>query len=227
MAREYFCAYHTLEESLKPFSDAERGRILSAALAYSARGELVELVGNEKFIWPTVKMLIDRDKDAYEQKCKVNRENGRKSLDAAKTRQTPNAPQDKDKDKDEDEDKDKDKDKTPSSVNKPQKVCVHPHGTYGWVKLSDEQYSRLLKDLGQTELDRCIAYIDEQAQKSGNRNKWKDWNLVVRACSRDGWGLKGGAPTSSSCSSSVNIQAVHDLLAENRKKQSGELFPAL
>ncbi len=69
---------------------------------------------------------------------------------------------------------------------------VHAHGEYGWVKLTDEQYDRLLDDLGAQELERCIRYVDESAQSTGNKNKWKDWNLVIRKCSRDGWGKTGG-----------------------------------
>lgn len=65
---------------------------------------------------------------------------------------------------------------------------AHAHGEYGWVKLTDEQYQRLLTDLGQEELDRCIRYVDESAQKNRNKNKWSDWNLVIRNCHRDGWG---------------------------------------
>lgn len=65
----------------------------------------------------------------------------------------------------------------------------HAHGQYGWVKLTDDEYARLLADLGEAELARCIAYVDESAQSTGNKNKWKDWNLTVRKCHRDGWGL--------------------------------------
>ena len=67
---------------------------------------------------------------------------------------------------------------------------AHAHGEYGWVKLTDAQYQKLVADLGQEELDRCIQYIDESAQSTGNKNKWKDWNLTIRKCSRDGWGLR-------------------------------------
>ena len=63
------------------------------------------------------------------------------------------------------------------------------YGQYGWVKLSKEQYSRLVKDFGEAETKRCIAYVDESAQATGNKNKWKDWNLVVRKCHRQNWGL--------------------------------------
>lgn len=70
------------------------------------------------------------------------------------------------------------------------KSPTHSYGVYGWVKLTDEQYKRLLSELGQTELDRCIQYVDESAQATGNRNNWKDWNLIVRKCHRDGWGIR-------------------------------------
>jgi hypothetical protein len=65
-------------------------------------------------------------------------------------------------------------------------------GKFGWVKLTDEEYHRLLNDLGEAEVKRCIAYVDESAQATGNKNKWRDWNLVIRKCHRDGWGRKQG-----------------------------------
>jgi hypothetical protein len=64
----------------------------------------------------------------------------------------------------------------------------HKYGEYGWVLLTLEQHARLLADLGPEELSRCIKYIDESAQSNGNKNKWRDWNLVIRRCSREGWG---------------------------------------
>ena len=84
---------------------------------------------------------------------------------------------------------------TPSEPKKP-KLVRHEHGWYGWVKLSDEEYSRLLNEFGESELERCIAYVDESAQSTGNKNKWRDWNLVIRRCHRDGWGLGKGAKKS-------------------------------
>ena len=66
---------------------------------------------------------------------------------------------------------------------------AHKRGAYGWVKLTDAQYDALLRDLGEEELRRCITYVDESAQSTGNKNKWKDWNLVLRKCSRNKWGI--------------------------------------
>lgn len=71
----------------------------------------------------------------------------------------------------------------------PDKEPKKKFGQYGWIRLTETEYSRLLADLGQAELDRCVRYVDESAQGNGNKNKWKDWNLVIRRCHRDGWGL--------------------------------------
>lgn len=72
---------------------------------------------------------------------------------------------------------------------KPPKPTRKKYGRYGWVNLTDSDYNRLLNDLGQAEVERCIAYLDESAQTNGNKNRWRDWNLVIRRCHRDGWGL--------------------------------------
>lgn len=64
-------------------------------------------------------------------------------------------------------------------------------GEYGWVKLTDEEYARLQADLGEAELARCIRYVDESAQGTGNKNKWKDWALIIRRCARNKWGVAG------------------------------------
>lgn len=69
------------------------------------------------------------------------------------------------------------------------------YGEYGWVKLSDEEHARLISEYGETEVRRAITYIDEYAQSTGNKNKYKDWNLVLRKCIRDGWGKQAGVQT--------------------------------
>ncbi len=74
----------------------------------------------------------------------------------------------------------------------PEKPKRKSYGQFGWVKLSDEEYSRLSNDFGEIEVKRCISYVDEAAQLTGNKNKWRDWNLVLRRCHRDGWGLLTG-----------------------------------
>ncbi len=78
----------------------------------------------------------------------------------------------------------------PPPPPQPKPPARKSYGKYGWVKLTDEEYHRLLNDFGEAEVKRCIAYVDESAQTTGNKNKWRDWNLVVRKCHREGWGHK-------------------------------------
>ena len=194
MAREGFVLYHEMLEWLEPYGDAECGRLLKAMLSYSITGEAPGLSGNERFLWPAIKAKIDQDKKAYEATCERNRKNVTRRYDRIPDDATvddgvrpyttvddriPNLPT---------ETETKTETKTKQKLNT--REIAHARGEYGWVKLTDSQYEKLLKDLGQEELDRCIRYVDESAQNTHNRNGWTDWNLTVRKCSRDGWGLK-------------------------------------
>ncbi len=69
MAREFFCAYHSYLKSIEPLNDAERGRLFTACLEYSATGAAPDLRGNERFVWPTIREQIDRDAAKYESHC--------------------------------------------------------------------------------------------------------------------------------------------------------------
>ena len=93
----------------------------------------------------------------------------------------------------------------------PERKVRHKYGTYGWVRLTDEEYDRLTADLGVEELERCIAYVDESAQSNGNKNKWKDWNLVIRKCSRDHWGMKPVQQRRGSSGAMDDLQTLHNI----------------
>ena len=103
MALEFFNGYHSYLDSMEPLGDAERGRLFTACLLYSKTGEVMELRGNERFVFPTMRSQIDRDKAAYEAKCEKNRANGKKAgertapNDSERYRTLPNAPQGKGK----------------------------------------------------------------------------------------------------------------------------------
>ena len=97
------------------------------------------------------------------------------------------------------------------------KITRHKHGEYGWVRLSEEEYARLSRDLGKEELERCIAYIDKSAQMNGNKNQWKDWNLVIRKCSRGRWGMDESTmqtyQRSTSADAANDLQTLHDMFS--------------
>jgi hypothetical protein len=186
---EYFKSYHSYIEAMEQLNDAERGRLYMACLIYSRSGEVTELRGNERFIFPSMKSQIDRDIESYTIKCEVNSQNaslGGQATASKRQRTLANGIEnDKTKVKEKEKIKDKAKEKERDAPARQKE-----YGVYKWVKLADEECARLLADLGQSELDRCIAYIDESAQGTGNKNGWKDWNLTIRRCSRGGWGIK-------------------------------------
>lgn len=64
---------------------------------------------------------------------------------------------------------------------------MHKHGEYGWIKLTNTQYNKLCEDYSRDYIDFAIKKIDEYVQSNGNKNKYKDWNLVLRKAIRERW----------------------------------------
>lgn len=75
MAREYFCAYHSYLASMRNLSDAECGRLFRALLQYGAGDKSINLQGRESIAFDFMAAQIDRDNEAYEARCKKNKEN--------------------------------------------------------------------------------------------------------------------------------------------------------
>lgn len=90
MAREYFCAYHSYSDSMRNLSDNECGRLFRALLRYSATGDLPDLTDREGIAFDFMRGQIDRDREAYEAKCRKNRENGEKAFASDRGRTVPN-----------------------------------------------------------------------------------------------------------------------------------------
>ena len=61
-------------EVIEELSDEERGRLLTALLNYARHGMEPENAGSEKFAFKMMKAQFDRDREAYEKKCKKNAE---------------------------------------------------------------------------------------------------------------------------------------------------------
>lgn len=75
MALDSFNVYHSYLQALDPLNDAECGRLFKACLQYSMTGKAPELRGNERFLFPSWKSQIDRDREKYAAKCRRNAEN--------------------------------------------------------------------------------------------------------------------------------------------------------
>lgn len=210
MERSQFTFYRSYYEAIKTLPKKEQTAVLIAICGYALDKEEPKLTGTAGAIFTLIRPTLDTGwkkamGGASGTPSKDNRKTAeRQSKDAAKERE-------KEKEGEIEEEKEEEKEReredecpppmppspggTPTCGpqppgEQPKPVVRHKHGQYGWVQLSDEEYSSLLCSLGETELNRCITYVDESAQSNGNKNRWKDWNLVIRKCHREGWGLK-------------------------------------
>lgn len=85
----------------------------------------------------------------------------------------------------------------PAAPKKPPAPPKKARAPYGWVKLTDAEYERLCRDLGEAEATYWIRLVDEMAQSTYNKNGWKDWNLTVRRAAREKWGSRRTADKAS------------------------------
>ena len=60
-------------------------------------------------------------------------------------------------------------------------------GTYQWIKLTQEQYDKLVSEYNKYYIDGMITALDEYVQSNNNKNKYKDFNLVLRKAIREKW----------------------------------------
>ena len=215
--RDGFIFHYENIEDIEDMTLEEKGAILDAMIAYSKDGTEADFDDRVmKAAWKPIRRRIDKDAEAYEERCRRNSENGKKGGRPSKDEdesekangfsenpekangfsENPEKPRkserffEKPKKANTDTDTDTNTD-TEKRVSTPAPAheSAKKYGEYGWVKLTDSQHSKLCDDLGAEEVQRCIRYVDESAQSTGNKNKWRDWNLVIRKCSRDKWGF--------------------------------------
>lgn len=63
----------------------------------------------------------------------------------------------------------------------------HKHGVYGRVKLTDKEYNKLIDEYGKEFIDKQIDKVDEYIEMNNNKNKYKNFYLVVRRSINDKW----------------------------------------
>lgn len=64
---------------------------------------------------------------------------------------------------------------------------MHKYGTYKRITLTNEEYTRLVKDFGEELVNKKIELLDEYLEINNNKNKYKNFNLVLRKSIRENW----------------------------------------
>lgn len=195
MQRTQFTFYESFYKAVKRIKDPEsRAQAYDAICAYALYGQEPNLDSFSDFSAIAFE-LIKPNLDSSRKKAENGKAGGSKKQNKSKKEankkqeQTENEKEnkiEKEKENKIEIEKECEYNNTPI-IEKVEKIKF---GEYGWVKLKPEDYSRLISDYGESEVKRAIRYIDESSQSCGNKNKWKDWNLVVRRCIREGWGAR-------------------------------------
>lgn len=121
---KYLKVFTDLYKALEPFGYAEKGRLFDAILRYAESGEQPELTGNERYIWPTIKADIDRQREAYQHQCEVNKVNATNRYEPLRIVTNGNEPkQEKTKEKTKDKEKNKRNIFVPPTVKEVEDYC--------------------------------------------------------------------------------------------------------
>ena len=62
-----------------------------------------------------------------------------------------------------------------------------PFGEYKRVKLKQKEYDKLVEEYGKEYVDFIINRLDEYVESNNNKNKYKNFNLVIRKAIRENW----------------------------------------
>ena len=67
------------------------------------------------------------------------------------------------------------------------KIKYNIYGEFKRIKLTDDEYNRLVKDYGEEFIKEQIRLLDEYVESNNNKNKYTNFNLVLRKSIRDNW----------------------------------------
>jgi hypothetical protein len=174
----YVCLYARYLQTLAPFSDEERGRIMTAMLIYSTTGESPAFDGNERFIWPTIQAQIDRDAAAYQEKCEKNRANGAKGGRPPKNQMViPETERFLEKPK-------KANTKTNRNTKSNDMEADKPPNRHKFFSPTVDEVKKYCQEQGYSvDAERFVDHYESNGWMVG-RTKMKDWKAAVRNWSR-------------------------------------------
>lgn len=202
MGLEYIQLFADMEQYFEPYSDAERGRLTMAMMAYAFRGEEPSFPGNERFIWPILRNHIDRCVQNVESKKANGSKGGRPAKGKTEEKQT--KPEETEKNLNEaDESEEKLKNHTQDQEHDQDHEYEYDHEQEKGKKKararfappSQQEADTFFKENGGTaeQATRFCAYYESKGWTVG-KSPMKDWKAAARGwISRDKDGQFGGA----------------------------------
>jgi len=198
MERKGFIIYNSFYEPIKALKNEQLGKLLRAIFDYTINGEITQ--DSEILVaFMFIKNQIDIDSKKWEEEREKRKEAGRlggikrainNNLNlSSNTKQClgvlSNANQSlaNQADKVEVEVKVEDiNNNIKEKINKKEK-----YGVYGRVKLTIDEYLRLVNEFGEDFIKKQIDLLDEYVEGNNNKNHYTNFNLVLRKSIRENW----------------------------------------
>lgn len=171
---EYLKVFVSFAEVIEPLADDERGRLFTAMLVYADTGEVIDLPGNERILWPAAKQQIDREAGFLERKRAAGRMGGEaKASNAKQTLAEPStSKQSEAKPSHKDKDKDKEKETLSNESVKKEAPRFRPP--------TEEEVRQYVEEKRfQVDPGRFCAHYSANGWKVG-KVPMKDWKAAVR-----------------------------------------------
>lgn len=182
MAREYFCCYHSYLEVMEQLNDTERGRLFTACLMYSKTGEVPELRGNERFVFPAFRSQIDRDNANYEETCKKRSASANARWNANDANASKSIPNDANNAKEKEKEKEKTKEKEKEKIK--EKAASGEATSSRFVPPTVEVVQAYCLER-KNGID-AQSFVDFYSSKNWmvGKNKMSDWKAAMRTWER-------------------------------------------
>lgn len=72
-------------------------------------------------------------------------------------------------------------------ILKNKNIKYNIYGEYKRIKLTEKEYKKLVDDYGEDFIKRQIMLLDEYIESNNNKNKYTNFNLVLRKSIRENW----------------------------------------
>jgi hypothetical protein len=184
-----FIIYNSFYEPIKSLSDEQLGKLFRAIFNYTINGEVTQ--DNDILIaFMFIKNQLDIDNEKYQKICERNKNNGSKGGRPKEPKKPSGLIGNPEKPKKPDNDNDNDND-IKKENNKKKKF-----GEFKRVLLTEEEYNKLVKDFGEDFIKEQIRLLDEYVECNNNKNKYKNFNLVLRKSIKENWFNRKSKPNS-------------------------------
>lgn len=205
MEKNSFILYKDQQEIIDKLSDENAGKLIKAIYKYANTGEIPELNELLSIAIIPFKQSIDRNSEKWEETKEKRRKAGKISAEKKKqvsTNQTHvESVEQKVTNSTHVESVEQTSTNSTVNVNVSDNVSVsvnnkeknilkkekHKYGKFGRVKLTDVEYDRLVSEYGQNFIDNQIESLDEYVESNNNKNKYTNFNLVLRRSIREKW----------------------------------------